>query len=238
MTPCCTGITRRSHIIRRHGGTGGFTLIEVLLVLGLLVVMAAFVWPSLSSPLATTRLREGARGVCTEIARARLRAIETGNVLVLRCGAGSSRYEIVTRSAALEGADSVAASDDSLGAVSAGDGTVRSWPAGRFVPVRGKLPDGIRFVGAGSVEGELDFAEEPLDEADLDSPDDTAFDSISGDFSGGLTDGTIAYLYPDGTARDATIRLANVKGASIEITLRGTTGGTRLGDVIESEVAR
>ena len=242
-------IPRRAGIIRRHARTGGFTLLEVLLVLGLLVMLAAVAWPSLSRPLAATRLREGARELCNELARARLRAIETGNVLVLRYEAGHARYEIITRTAAIEGSDATSTNDDDLlGATSAQDGRSRSWPAGAFVPVRGELPDAIRFVRAGIPDGEQAFAGELLAEIGDDSvdtdfdtrsasvDDDMAFESMSGELSGGIVGGTVVYLYPDGTARDATIRLANQKGASIVITLRGMTGTTRLGPVVEPEV--
>jgi type II secretory pathway pseudopilin PulG len=242
-------IPRRAGIIRRHGRAGGFTLLELLLVLGLLVLMAAAAWPSLNRPLATIRLREGARGMCNELARARLRAIETGNVLVLRYEAGSARYEVTTRTAALEGSDPAAPNDDEFsGTATARAGTSRRWPAGAFDPVRGELPAGIRFVRADNPGGDPAFAGESLADddgdsvdTDFDTPstdvDDMAFDSMSGELSGGIAGGTVVYLYPDGTARDATIRLANQKSASIEITLRGMTGATRLGSVVEPEVS-
>jgi hypothetical protein len=218
-------------------------------VLGLLVLLAAAAWPSFSRPLSATRLREGARGIGNELARARLRAIETGNVLLLRYEAGTARYEITTRMAALEGGDAPAPNDDELlGTTPTQAGVSPSWPAGAFVPVRGELPAGIRFVRTGGLSGEPSFADDSPandegDSADTDfatpssDVDDMAFDSMSDDLSGGFVGGSVVYLYPDGTARDATIRLANQQGASIEITLRGMTGTTRLGPVVEPEVS-
>ena len=230
MIPHPAGTIRRS-------AAGGFTLLEVLLVLGILVLLAAVAWPSLSRPLAATRLREGARGVCNEIARARLRAIETGNVLVLRCELGSRRYEIVTRAAALEGGDARQTDDQSFDTMSAQDGVSRTWPASAFVPVRSELPAGIRFIRTSRLETDPSLVGESLAEDEV-APvdDDLDFDSMSGGTVG--DGGPAVYLYPDGTARDATIRLANDAGASIEITLRGITGTTRLGTVVEPEVTR
>lgn len=237
--------TRRAGTTRCPARSGGFTLLEVLLVLGILVLLAAVAWPSFRGPLAAARLREGARSVCNEIARARLRAIETGNILVLRYESGGRRYEIVTRMVALEGDEATRSVENQASQDVAGLATgSRAWPAGKFVPVQGELPPGVHFIRTADFDAAPlltgnSFSEgEGAVAVDSTNVDDTSDDSLVDSLSTGPIGAGAAgvYLYPDGTARDATIRLANDQGTSIAITLRGLTGATSLGTVVESEV--
>lgn len=67
------------------------TLLEVLLVLSLLVILALVAWPALDRPMATHRLRQAAETVRTELARARNRAIATGETVRFLCTPGTNR---------------------------------------------------------------------------------------------------------------------------------------------------
>ncbi len=62
----------------------GFTLLELTLVLALLVVISAMVWPAFEKPLASERLRRGADKVRAEWTRTRVRAMTTGSPHVFR----------------------------------------------------------------------------------------------------------------------------------------------------------
>jgi prepilin-type N-terminal cleavage/methylation domain-containing protein len=244
MTWYCVGRAQR------RCGLRGFTLAELLLVLALLVLMSAIAWPTLSRPLGTTKLREAARGLCNELARGRMRAIETGNVLVFRYAPNTGRYKLATRQATLE-RDEPATDPGLPNSTSANDERQRQWPAGKIEPVSGSLPGDIRFVGT-AMDALFDGirAPEANGSKSLPKTDSSSFPEPSrGDeaqsadvknddvlFEGdgvGQEWGETVYLFPDGTASDATIRLANEKGASIEITLRGMTGSTRLGNIVD-----
>ncbi|MEZ6073787.1 MAG: prepilin-type N-terminal cleavage/methylation domain-containing protein [Pirellulales bacterium] len=247
-------MSRRSTAKQRRGtGPTGFTLVEVLLVLGILVLLAAAAWPNLRRPLAATRLREAARGLCNELARARLRAIETGNVLELRYEPGRRRYEIVAQSAATIAGEHLAPTVNGgnaagePGFLSADVAAAQHWPAAPYVALREQLPSGVCFANvhdpltAGQDDfGAGDFDDEAAKNVDDELGDaafasDAEFPVASADVGSSL--GSVAvYLNPDGTARDATIRLTDENGSSITIALRGMTGSTRLGEVTEPEM--
>src|SRR4029078_4470098 len=56
----------------------GYTLMEMLLVQGVIVAFVAMSWPALKGSLEKNRLLAAARQVRTELVQARLKATETG----------------------------------------------------------------------------------------------------------------------------------------------------------------
>src|SRR4051812_48034254 len=67
-----TGDPRRRRVWRvriRRRAESGFTLLEMLLVLGLVVVMGAIVLPALNGPLAHQRLNSAAKELRAELTR-------------------------------------------------------------------------------------------------------------------------------------------------------------------------
>jgi prepilin-type N-terminal cleavage/methylation domain-containing protein len=62
----------------RGGGPGGFTLLELLLVLFLLGLLGGLVLPSLHGPLESARLRAGGADVRTALSQARTLAVRDG----------------------------------------------------------------------------------------------------------------------------------------------------------------
>lgn len=71
---------------------GGFTLVELLLVLALVGLLAALAAPSLSGTLARVRLDAAASQVRTAWADARLEAMRTGKSVAFQCRLGTSQY--------------------------------------------------------------------------------------------------------------------------------------------------
>ncbi len=116
----------------------GFTLVELLLVLALVVMLAALVSPSLSGTLEKVRLDAAAEQVRTAWIDARLEAMRGGESVAFQCRLGEGFYTLSTladATAAQAGSEEVAdqaklADDDyeELGGVtfvqlSLGDGT-------------------------------------------------------------------------------------------------------------------
>ena len=79
----------------RVAGRRGFTLLEMLVVLSLLGVMLSMAWPSMRRTLGKSQLREAAKQVRTQLATARLSAIESGQAQQFRFQPGTGRYMII-----------------------------------------------------------------------------------------------------------------------------------------------
>lgn len=84
-----------------------YTLVEALIVLAVLAVLTALVWPAVRGMLAKGELRGGAKQVRVALARARLDAIESGVPQAFRYRTGAGRFEttpLTTSANASEGA--------------------------------------------------------------------------------------------------------------------------------------
>ena len=69
---------------------GGYSLLELLIVLTVLVGLLAIAWPSLSKPLANSDLLEAGNQLRTQLSEARLLAIHSGEPVIVRieCDSG------------------------------------------------------------------------------------------------------------------------------------------------------
>ncbi len=197
----------------------GFTLLEVLLVLALIVVVSAIVAPSFRGPLETWRVRQAAGQIQTEWARARSTAIQHGEVVVFRYQTTTGRY--FSRAWQLGMPLPVAASETTLNESPNNDSKVpRDSRADQRVysafrkdesksqgePIAKLLPDGMVFV-------EPDPLLQP--QADGWSP-------------------PIAF-FPDGTTSSARVVVVNDDNRAAEVTLRGLTGTVRVSEVSNLE---
>jgi prepilin-type N-terminal cleavage/methylation domain-containing protein len=77
----------------------GFTLSEMLVVLGILVVITAVAQPAIRATLSDNRLRSAGRQVRIELAKARLKAVQSGVAQRFRYQLGKNRFEVVPLSA-------------------------------------------------------------------------------------------------------------------------------------------
>jgi prepilin-type N-terminal cleavage/methylation domain-containing protein len=96
-----------------EGTRRAFTLLEVVLVLALIVVLAALTLPALEGPLATRRLQSAADQVRTTWTRARLWAVDSGQVQVFTCDVAAGTYRVESLGDQLEASRVVPASDES-----------------------------------------------------------------------------------------------------------------------------
>jgi len=112
----------------------GFTLSEMLVVLGILVVITALAQPAMRGALGDSRLRSAAKQVRVELAKARLKAMQTGTAQRFRFQVGKDRFEI-----------SPLIQEESIeNAVASADADTQ--PADE--PIEQSLPEGIRFDDA------------------------------------------------------------------------------------------
>lgn len=225
-----------------HRSRQAFTLLELLLVLALLGMMLAIAWPALHRSLGSQRLKRAAEAVQTRLARARTKAITSGEILSFRFQTQTGRFRIEQASqwnAALASAGGTnmptaggsamppMASSPSALPNSANSGN--SGPAGgssqieNVPPVNEELPEGVQFV---STDVSADSR------ASLASTNDS-FTSISdAPWSQPIL------FFPDGTATSAKIVLQGERGRSLTVELRGLTGAARIGEIEASQELR
>ncbi|MFH5802556.1 prepilin-type N-terminal cleavage/methylation domain-containing protein, partial [Alienimonas sp. DA493] len=127
----------------------GFTLVEILLVLTVLAVLAAVVAPSALRFFGDYALRSSAEAVRSDLARARLDAVQEGVPYEFRAEANGERWVVVPaeRETAVVGA--VGSGAGLAGAAATG---AAASAAGDWVPVRsGTLAEGVTFPATSSL---------------------------------------------------------------------------------------
>jgi Tfp pilus assembly protein FimT len=171
----------------------------VLLVLGVIATVAALAQPALRSSLGDSRLRSAGRQIRTELAKTRLRAMQSGVAQRFRYQAECSCFEIAP--ADYEAADQqtgrTPAEVDASREVLTDASGVSTPPQPSASVVVQELPDGVLF---GPVEEHRTAA---VDEEGWSDP---------------------IVFFPNGRAADATIRLRGERDAVVDVSLRGLTG--------------
>jgi len=174
---------------------GGLTLIEVCLVLALLVVIAAFATPIIEGTISHAALTSGGDLMRGAWARARLDAMQTGQIHAFRYEPNGSRFQVVPfEKLSLPESNDLAPDDK--------DAVHK--PSDMLRLGRSRLPDVVTFT-AGNTQTSSKLS---------------AFMGNSGE---GPWSQPILFN-PDGTTSDATVVLTNDNEQSLRITLRGLTG--------------
>ena len=181
------------------------TLVEVILVLALLVVISSVTVPLLSESLSHTRLQHSGDLLRAAWGKARLAAMRSGESYVFRYEPKGSRFQIVSLSATTaEDANDV----NTLPPEDADDAEYRAEDILRLS--RSRLLEGIVFA-SGQVASVPQMA------------------AVAAATKSGWSDPIV--FYPDGTASDAVVILANSAGLTLRVTLRGLTGISRAGQI-------
>lgn len=202
---------------------GGFTLIEMILVLAVLVMVASMALPALEGPMNDQRLRKAADLVRAQWARARVKAMEDGRMYVFRYEVGGELYVVQPwqgQTDAVEASgDPTAATPFTGGAMPQIDARNARNPLG----ISGlKLPPGIKFFSGQAT-------------ADSRSLEVTA-NTTGADSASNLSQPII--FYPDGSTTDARLILTNER-FFVRLDLRGLTGLSRGSDLlVESEIVQ
>lgn len=196
---------------QRANRPSGFTLLEVTLVLALLVVVAAMVWPAFEKPLASERLRHGADKVRAEWTRTRIRAMTTGTPHVFRYQPLTNQYRVEIWSGA----------DSQLEAGSVSDFGIPQQPAVVAQGVGDKgLPEGVVF----DANQTLQDMRAMLIGADAAQP-----------LAGEAAWSEPIYFFPDGTTSTARLLLHNELGLYVVLDLRGLTGVVTVSPVLSAD---
>lgn len=204
--------TRNYPASRRH--RGGFTLLEVLLVLTLLIVISAVIWPSLGRMFSRQGMERAQGDVQVLLAAARIRATEAGASYQFRYEVGGRRYVLVPA----DGAELVAVADT--------PGTDLATVTSAAWKRSGELPESVTFQ---LPAGQTTAGGEPISVELLSGLLDT--DALSR-----AAWGPAIFFHPDGTASDSIFVIADeVNDESTTITVRGLTGASHASATLVEE---
>ncbi|MEM6472519.1 MAG: prepilin-type N-terminal cleavage/methylation domain-containing protein [Planctomycetota bacterium] len=194
---------------------GGFTLLELLLVLAILSVLAALVMPQVAWLLGDRRIVRGARLIREELVLARVEAMRQGRVLMIDA-------ELQSDSLRVRPYNSLADSVNALDQTGTQAGLLTGAEQGVFAA--------------------MDVDESDVRQVEL--PEDVTVQSISvvsaarameiqqqtsGDMAQGFSQPVL--FYPDGTTSTAAITLTHPTHGKITVMLRGITGDVTISDV-------
>jgi len=200
---------------------GGFTLSEMLVVLGILVVTAALAQPALRGALGDSRLRSAAKQVRAELAKTRLKAIESGIAQRFRYQLGKDRFEIAPTTRVTDG-EQTAASD------AAQDRSREDAPgkARRNDSPQDHFAQRDNFAERRDADGQADPSQQPVQQS---LPDGVCFDELPGEPGRASARGEDGWsdpivFYPNGHTENAHIRLKGERDAVVDVSLRGLTG--------------
>ena len=210
----------------------GYTLLEVLLVMALLVALAGMAAPALFGPLENQRLRRSADIIRAEWTKARVRAMESGQTYVFRYQPSGTQYVVQPLNSQEDYVESSLTTLSNTASFPAGaatnvpGNTVADMPAvtaadGSTIGTQAKeLPENVGFAASETttdMRGELLAAE---------------------DMSGVATDpqwSSPIFFYPDGTTSTARLVLGNQRQRYVVLTMRGLTGVIHVSGLLTSE---
>jgi Prokaryotic N-terminal methylation motif len=200
---------RTSFRMTRGRQARGYTLLELLLVVGILMICAGAVAPSVLGMLADYHLKEGAQKVRSALGETRVHAIDATSIYEFRFEPGGRHFLAVPTEA------EVLASPGP--ALTAGG---QSLAPGMFEG--GLLPETLSFQASAP-------AGPPPEEPPLPAASDPGWIAGSGklpgaeDFAGVAWSDPI-YFRPDGTGSDATFLIVDSRGSAYRFTIREATG--------------
>jgi prepilin-type N-terminal cleavage/methylation domain-containing protein len=210
--------TAREPMIAIHTQNGrsrrereGFTLIEVLLTLAILVMIGALSWPGLSGMFASRRLRAAADQVRAEWVNMRVDAMKTESTHMFRFASLARDYRI----------DCNYVMEPVVDGSGLPVSTVALGPPSNGLPLLvNLLPDGVKFSDA--------YPEPDIRALNVVLPSDGIMPVKGGSWSDPIL------FYPDGSTTTIQLTLMNDRGLAIDLWLRGLTGVVTVGDLYPS----
>ncbi|MDB5384628.1 MAG: hypothetical protein JWM11_274 [Planctomycetaceae bacterium] len=189
----------------------GFTLVELLLVLGLLVTLMGIAYPSLAKFRLEQQLKQGAELVRLQMKQARLRAMESGLEYQFRYEPGGKQFVVVP-------AEYSAIQAQQQANQHSGNGK----PQSVYWKTHGKFDAKVKFSTNLFDQG---IAPQPLPKEFLsgfERPDDLSRASWAAPL----------IFHADGSARDFAMEIEDEKGAYVTLSVRGITGSVEISQML------
>jgi Tfp pilus assembly protein FimT len=184
----------------------GFTLMEILLVLAILIAVVGIAAPSMQRTMEHQALKDTAVQLRARCGSARVTAMKTGQIQMLRVELGGSKYYLQPWSQG----------DEALNASEAEAFNATQTNLAPAAITEKQLPAGITFA---SLHTPFDTRGATVEDTLL------QFERGTSKFSQPVL------FYPDGTSSASTMILANARELAVEIKLRSLTGVCHVGDV-------
>ncbi len=210
---------------KRRVPVGGFSLLELLIVLSIMVGVAALVWPSLSRPLADSTAQQAGNQLRDQLSSCRRAAMLDAEPMLVRFEVGTSSLAWGNWTQLL---------DESAAMLHSESNPLTVWQLPSDIVV-----DDVRFRDGAGEPGTITNAS-PIDSDDVMTGTDTAMisetlplefastEAAPDNFS--ATDVQRQYLpfLPDGQTRDTVIVLRDIdNGSRVEVELDAVTGMMR-----------
>jgi prepilin-type N-terminal cleavage/methylation domain-containing protein len=198
--------------LSRRGFRGGFTLLELIVVLMVIVAIISLTWPQLMRFARDHQLREWSSEIRSDMQGARMKAIENGLVYQFRYEPGGQWFAVLP----YDRADSGNATADSKVGKTRLEAARSTGPPATIAQLPKELH--FRFKDGQPTEQMADDwikllpTEEPLGRVSWSLP---------------------LLFHLDGTADNATVYIENKSGQSQLLTLRGLTGAVKIGPVVK-----
>ena len=197
---------------RGTSNRAAFTMVELLLVLGVVAAILAVAWPNVLRLTSQQKLVDSAEKVRALAASARMHAIDSGLAYQFRYEPGGRHFVMVPFEREFEGVSPTAR----------GTGTA----LGRFSKASGTLPEGVTFTSTarGNSTVSANAAESTAIGQKITSlaltglPEAAKLESVT--WSGPVL------FQPDGSSTDAMLDLIDRRHQRVTLKIRGITGAT------------
>lgn len=212
-------LSRRQSIerVRRPDRAGGFTIVELLLALAILVTLAAMVVPSFTGLLADRRVLRAGDQLRVEFMQARLAAMRSGRTYMVQLCTETHQLRVrpwVDANDMTEALDQTGSSSALLTGGSAMVGSMQE------VDVAAEarevdLPEGVTITGVNVQSSQRSFMIES---------------QVQAEAAAGW--GQPILFYPDGTTSTAAVTAMSAGIGQVIVLLRGLTGEATVTDVL------
>jgi prepilin-type N-terminal cleavage/methylation domain-containing protein len=197
-----------------------FTLLEMVVVLCLVGAVLSTAWPSVRRTLGKSQLREAAKQVRTQLAAARLSAMESGQPQQFRYQPGTGRYVVTPLDSPPDtpfDPDQPSSAPSVRPVSTAVRHSENSSDDCRAQPVQA-LCGGVIF---GASNAQQAYADASRTRTKVPAPEAGMSDIVPGQYADWSAP---IIFYPNGRSADATVRLHGERDFQVDVNLRGVLG--------------